>query len=172
MFDGKVNYITAGMALVFLMLLGRFAYMQVVNHEYYDDLAQDMRTSITLLEPQRADIVLRDGTVVAHTESVWDVYLDYDQFANPRTMLQRAHASPSRYDTDAVEDFIDHKLTPVQDAKLAGPSGRRRWFLYWQLRQDPVAQHDLDVCAQRLCLITGMTRGELDIKLNQLEAEV
>lgn len=172
MFEGKINYITAGMALVFLLLLGRFAYMQVVNQEYYDDLAQEMRTSVTLLEPQRADIVLRDGTVVAHTESVWDIYLDYNEFANPRSMLQRAHASPGRYDAAAVEEFLSNKLMPVQEADLPGPASRRRWFLYWQLRKDPVARHDLDVCAQRLCLVTGLTRGELDAKLKQLENEV
>lgn len=171
-FEAKVNYITAGMALVFLLLAGRFLFMQVVNHAYYEGLAQDMRTSITLLEPQRADIVLRDGTVVAHTESVWDVYIDYEKFADPRTMLQRAHASPSRYDAEAVKDFIENRLTPVQEAELPGPSGRRRWFYYWQLRNDPVARHDLEVCAQRLCLVTGMTRGELDLKLGLIEQEV
>lgn len=172
MFEAKINYITAGMALVFLLLAGRFMFMQVINHDYYENLAQDMRTSITLLEPQRADIVLRDGTVVAHTESVWDIYLDYEKFADPRSMLQRAHASPTRYNPEAVQDFLKNRLKPVQDAELAGPSGRRRWFYYWQLRQDPVAQHDLEVCAQRLCLITGMTRGELELKLQLIEHEV
>ncbi|MCB9893650.1 MAG: hypothetical protein H6839_04300 [Planctomycetes bacterium] len=172
MFESKVNYITAGMALVFLLLLGRFAYMQVVNHEYYEGLATEMRTSITLLEPQRADIVLNDGTVVAHTESVWDIFLDYQKFADPRGMLQRAHASPSRYDAAEVQSFLEDKLKPVQEASLAGPSGRRRFFLYWQLRKDPAARHDLDVCAQRLCLVTGLTRGELDLKLSQIEVEV
>lgn len=172
MFEAKVNYITAGMALVFLLLAGRFLFMQVINHEYYENLAQDMRTSVTLLEPQRADIVLRDGTVVAHTESVWDIYIDYEKFADPRSMLQRAHASPTRYDPAAVQDFIENRLNPVQDAELPGPSGRRRFFYYWQLRNDPVARHDLEVCAQRLCLITGMTRGELDLKLALIEQEV
>jgi penicillin-binding protein 2 len=172
MFESKVNYITAGMALVFLLLLGRFAYMQVVNHEYYSDLAQEMRTSITLLEPQRADIVLKDGTVIAHTESVWDIYLDLEKFADPRTMQQRAHAAPTRYDAALVNSFVTERLKPVQEAELAGPSGRRRFFLYWALRRDPVAMHDLEVCAQRLCLVTGLTRGELDLKLQQVWAEV
>ncbi|MCG3183108.1 MAG: hypothetical protein ICCCNLDF_01192 [Planctomycetes bacterium] len=172
MFESKVNYITAGMALVFLLLLGRFAYMQVVNHGYYTDLAQEMRTSITLLEPQRADIMLKDGTVVAHTESVWDIYLDLEKFADPRSMQQRAHAAPSRYDQSAVEQFVNRRLKPVQEAELAGPTGRRRFFLYWALRRDPVAMHDLEVCAQRLCLVTGLTRGELDLKLQQVWTEV
>ncbi|MCB9934393.1 MAG: hypothetical protein H6840_01780 [Planctomycetes bacterium] len=172
MFESKVNYITAGMALVFLLLLGRFAYMQVVNHEYYTDLAQEMRTSITLLEPQRADIVLKDGTVIAHTESVWDIYLDLEKFADPRTMQQRAHAAPARYDAALVESFVNERLKPVQDAALAGPSSRRRFFLYWALRRDPAARHDLEVCAQRLCLVTGLTRGELDLKLQQVWTEV
>jgi cell division protein FtsI/penicillin-binding protein 2 len=171
-FEAKVNYITAGMALVFLLLLGRYAYMQVFAHDYYAGLAQDMRTNIALLEPQRADIVLRDGTVVAHTESVWDIYIDYEAFADPRGMLQRAHASPSRYDPAAVESFLRDRLAPVQQASLPGPSGRRRFFYYWQLRQDPAAVHDREVCIQRLCLVTGLTRGELELKLQPIETEV
>lgn len=172
MYESKLNYLTAGMALVFLLIAGRFAYMQVFAHDYYSQLAADMRTSVTLLEPQRADIILRDGSVVAHTESVWDIYLDFEQFADPRTMQRRAHAAPARYDTRAVQAFVDGKLKPLQEATLKGPSARRRWFLYWQLRQDPVARHDFEVCAQRLCLVTGLSRGELDLKLGQLELEV
>lgn len=172
MFQTKINYITAGMGLAFLILLGRFAHMQVIDYDRYEGQALEMRTSITLLEPQRADIVLRDGTVVAHTESVWDVYLDYESFADPRTIARRAHASPRRYDIADVNEFVNERLNPVKDAELKGPTGRRRFFLYWRLRNDPVAQHDFEVCAQRLCLVTGMSRGALDLKLQQIEAEV
>jgi cell division protein FtsI/penicillin-binding protein 2 len=117
------------MALVFLVLLGRFAYMQVLAHDYYANQAEQMRTGLDLLWPPRSDIVLRDGTVVAHTESVWDIYLDLEAFADPRTLPLRAHVSDKFYDQDAVAEFVHDRLDPVQEASLAGPSGRRRWFL-------------------------------------------
>ncbi len=172
MYERKLNYLTAGMALVFLILLGRFAYMQVFAHEYYAEQAEQMRTGMTLLTSQRSDVVLRDGTVVAHTESVWDIYLDLEAFADPRTLKLRAHLSPQMYDLEAVQNFLAERLEPLQQAALPGPSGRRRWFLNWQLREDPVARADFELCAQRLCLVTGLTRGELDAKLQLLAAEV
>ncbi|MCC7509579.1 MAG: hypothetical protein IT464_09405 [Planctomycetes bacterium] len=160
------------MALVFLVLLGRFAYMQVVAHDYYTGQAEHMRTSIALLEPHRADIVLRDGTLVAHTETVWDVYIDLEAFADPRTLPLRRHVSPRHYDAGTTQAFVDGPLKAVQEAELPSPASRRRWFLNWRLRQDPVARADFELCAQRLCMVTGLTRAELDQKLNLLATEV
>lgn len=171
-FENRLNYITAGMALVFLLLLGRFAYMQVLAHDYHAAQADQMRTGVTLLEPQRAPIQLRDGTVVAYTETVWDIYLNLEDFSDPRSLPLRAHLSPRHYDTDEVERFIETRLNAVREVTLPGPSGRRRWFLNWQIRQDPVARADFELCAQRLCLITGLTRAELDAKLELLAGEV
>lgn len=160
------------MALVFLVLLGRFAYMQVVAHDYYAAQAEQMRTAYALLEPQRAPILLRDGSVVAHTETVWDVYLDLEAFADPRTLPLRAHTSPLHYDAEASREFIEQRLKPLAGADLPSPASRRRFFLSWRMRQDPVARADFELCAQRLCMLTGLTRAELDIKLHYLVAEV
>jgi cell division protein FtsI/penicillin-binding protein 2 len=171
-FENRLNYFAAGMALVLLLLLGRFAYMQVVSHDYYADQAEQMRTGITLLEPQRASILLRDGTEVARTETVWDVYLNLEEFADPRTLALRAHLSPAHYDTDAVNEFIRQRLTAAREAPLPGPASRRRWFIYWQLRQDPVARADFELSVERLCLILGLPRAELDFKLELIAREV
>lgn len=172
MFENKLNYITAAMALGLLLLLGRFAYMQIVAHDRYTDQGEQMRTSMTLLEPQRAEIRLGDGTVVARTESVWDLYLDLEAFADPRSLAQRAHLSPGQYDAQAVAAFVRDRLDPVLKAQLPSPSGRRRFFLLWALRQDPVARRDFELCASRLCLATGLPRADFDAAIAQVCAEI
>lgn len=172
MFENKLNYITAGMALGLLILLGRFAYMQVVAYDHYAGQAESMRTGLALLPSQRADIRLADGRVIARTESVWDIYLDFEKFADPRTLAQRAHLSPDRYDAQAVQEFIEGKLQPVLQAGLPSPGGRRRFFMFWALRADPVMQADFELCAQRLCLATGVPRADFDAQYALVRDEV
>jgi cell division protein FtsI/penicillin-binding protein 2 len=171
-FENKLNYLTAGMALGLLLLLGRFAYMQVVAHDRYAGQSESMRTSMGLLEPQRAEIRLADGTVVARTESVWDVYLDLEAFADPRTLARRAHASPERYDGRAVSEFVTARLEPVLKTELPNPASRRRFFLLWALRGDPVARADYELCAARLCLVTGVPRADFDAQVATVWQEV
>jgi cell division protein FtsI/penicillin-binding protein 2 len=172
MFEAKLNYLTAGAALVVLLLLGRFAWLQLIQHDQHIANAEQMRTGASLLEPQRADIILRDGTVVAETVSVWDIYLDLEAFADPRTIALRAHASPTRYDTQAVDEFTGARLEPVLKGSLPGPASRRRLLLSWLLRHDPVSRQDFEICAQRLCLVTGLPRAVFDQKVAQIQTEV
>lgn len=172
MFENKLNYLTAAMALGLLLLLGRFAYMQVVAYDRYAGQSEQMRTSMGLLESQRGEIRLADGTVIARTESVWDVYVDLEAFADPRTLARRAHASPEKYDQASVAAFVRDRLEPVQRAELPNPSGRRRFFLLWALRNDPVARNDFELCAARLCLITGLPRADFDLQVATVRAEV
>lgn len=53
----------------FLVLAGRFAYLQVVQHEYYQTKAEDNRISVVPLPPNRGLIVDRNGAVLARNES-------------------------------------------------------------------------------------------------------
>ncbi|MHC4840551.1 MAG: hypothetical protein ACYTDT_06245, partial [Planctomycetota bacterium] len=172
MFHAKLNYLTAGMALVFLMLVGRFGFMQVSAHEKYADQAANMRTSATLLPPHRAEIVLKDGSVVAHTESVWDIYIDLEAFASPMTLALRAHHNPERYANVDITEFNSEILPAITEATLNGPSSRRRFFLLWQLRKHPVAKHDFEVCANRLCMATGISRPDFDRQIGLVMREV
>ena len=172
MFENKLNYLTAAMALGLLLLLGRFGYMQVVAHDHYAGQAEAMRTGMTLLEPQRAEIRLAGGQLVARTESVWDVYLDLERFADPRGIARRAHFAPAHYDAAAVQAFVDGPLKAAQDAALAAPSARRRFFLLWKLREHEVCRRDFELCTARLCLVTGVTREDLEAQVAQVYAEV
>jgi len=55
--------------LAFMALLARFAYLQLVQHEYYNTKAEDNRISIVPLAPNRGLIVDRNGVVLARSYS-------------------------------------------------------------------------------------------------------
>ncbi|HEV2009351.1 MAG TPA: penicillin-binding protein 2 [Burkholderiales bacterium] len=57
--------------LMFLLLLGRFFYLQVIQHEHYATLAEANRISIVPIVPNRGIIVDRNGVVLAHNYSAY-----------------------------------------------------------------------------------------------------
>ena len=63
----------AGMVVLaaFAVLLLRFVYLQVVQHEYYHTKAEDNRISIVPIAPNRGNIVDRGGVVLARNYSAY-----------------------------------------------------------------------------------------------------
>src|SRR3989339_607174 len=51
------------------ILLARFAYLQVVRHDYYQTLAENNRISVVPIVPNRGLILDRNGVVLAHNYS-------------------------------------------------------------------------------------------------------
>jgi penicillin-binding protein 2 len=64
--------VSAGLVLfVFFMLIIRFFYLQVIQHEYYHTLAENNRISIVPIIPNRGLILDRNGAVLAHNYSAY-----------------------------------------------------------------------------------------------------
>ncbi|MCR4299197.1 MAG: penicillin-binding protein 2 [Gallionella sp.] len=62
--------ISIGFVLVLLViLLARFAYLQVVRHDHYQTLAESNRISVVPIVPNRGLILDRNGLVLAHNYS-------------------------------------------------------------------------------------------------------
>ncbi len=63
----------AGMVVVaaFAILLTRFAYLQVVQHDYYQTKAEDNRISIVPIAPNRGNIVDHNGVILARNYSAY-----------------------------------------------------------------------------------------------------
>ena len=57
--------------LMILVLLARFFYLQVIQHEHYNTLAEANRISIVPIAPNRGIIVDRNGVVLAHNYSAY-----------------------------------------------------------------------------------------------------
>ena len=59
----------------FAVLFGRFFYLQVIEHQYYDTKAEDNRISIVPIQPNRGLILDRNGVVLARNYSAYTLEL-------------------------------------------------------------------------------------------------
>lgn len=64
-FRFRIVIAAAVVVLAFSVLIGRFVYLQVFQHEYYTTRAEDNRISLVPIPPNRGVIVDRNGTVLA-----------------------------------------------------------------------------------------------------------
>ncbi|WP_306603056.1 penicillin-binding protein 2 [Azonexus sp.] len=57
--------------LAFLILFGRFFYLQIIQHEYYATRAESNRISLVPIMPNRGNIVDRNGVIMARNYSAF-----------------------------------------------------------------------------------------------------
>jgi penicillin-binding protein 2 len=70
-FRFRLAIASALVVLAFLTLIGRFFYLQVLQHDYYTTRAEDNRISLVPIVPNRGVIVDRSGTVMARNYSAF-----------------------------------------------------------------------------------------------------
>jgi penicillin-binding protein 2 len=66
----------------FAILFGRFFYLQVIQHQYYDTRAQDNRIAIMPIPPNRGLILDRNGVVLARNYSAYTLELTLSKIAD------------------------------------------------------------------------------------------
>src|SRR5229473_8595704 len=66
----------------FTVLFGRFFYLQVIQHQYYDTKAEDNRISIVPDPPNRGLILDRNGVVLARNYSAYTLELTFSKIAD------------------------------------------------------------------------------------------
>jgi penicillin-binding protein 2 len=66
----------------FAILFGRFFYLQVIQHQYYDTKAEDNRISIVPDPPNRGLILDRNGVVLARNYSAYTLELTLSKIAD------------------------------------------------------------------------------------------
>lgn len=67
---------------LFLLLLARFVYVQVVQHEHYMTLAEQNRISIVPIVPNRGLILDRNGAVLAHNYTAFTLEITPSKIGN------------------------------------------------------------------------------------------
>jgi penicillin-binding protein 2 len=70
-FRFRLAVAATAVVLAFLVLIGRFVYLQVIQHDYYTTRAEDNRISLVPIVPNRGVIVDRSGTVLARNYSAF-----------------------------------------------------------------------------------------------------
>src|SRR6266853_1499061 len=66
----------------FTVLFGRFFYLQVIQHQYYDTKAEDNRISIVPKPPDRGLIFDRNGVVLARNYSAYTLELTFSKIVD------------------------------------------------------------------------------------------
>ncbi len=164
MFNAKLNYLVCGFALAFLILLGRCFYMQVVNYDEHEAQAEAVRRRVELLGPARARIYTADGVLVAQTETVWDVFIDWNEFAAPATRAMREQKGSGTILPQ------DGRMEP--DPALPAPASRRRFLLNWKARASEESQRDLAASIEQLSLLSRVPREEIAARFELVAREV
>jgi len=75
-FHGRLIAAGAIVLAAFAILFGRFLYLQVLQHSYYDTKAEDNRISIVPVPPNRGLITDRNGIVLARNDSAYTLEID------------------------------------------------------------------------------------------------
>jgi penicillin-binding protein 2 len=70
-FRWRLGIAAAGAVLLFTLLVGRFFFLQVVQHDHFQTLAENNRISIVPVAPNRGLILDRNGIVLAHNYSAY-----------------------------------------------------------------------------------------------------
>jgi penicillin-binding protein 2 len=83
--------VLAALATLFL----RFAYLQVIQHGYYQTRAEDNRISVVPITPNRGNIIDREGAVLARNYSAYTLEISPSKVRNTETTI------------DELEKFID-----------------------------------------------------------------
>jgi penicillin-binding protein 2 len=82
---------TAGVLVLiaFGVLLGRFVYLQLIHHAYYQTKAEDNRISVVPLPPNRGLILDRNGTVLARNHPAYTLEIRMDRVANLDALIDQ-----------------------------------------------------------------------------------
>jgi penicillin-binding protein 2 len=70
-FRFRIAFAAGAVVLAFAILIGRFFYLQVIQHDYYTTRAEDNRISLVPITPNRGVILDRNGTILARNYSAF-----------------------------------------------------------------------------------------------------
>ncbi len=73
----RVNFLRAIILLCFLVLFGRYAYLQIIEYDYYLDLSDNNRTYGESIPPNRGEILDRNGITLATNVPVVSLISSY-----------------------------------------------------------------------------------------------
>ncbi len=88
-FNRRIAIAGGFVLLCFAILLGRFFWLQVIQHDYYQTRAEDNRISLVPITPNRGLIVDRHGEVLARNYSVYTLEITPTQVPDLEATIDR-----------------------------------------------------------------------------------
>ncbi len=86
-FRFRVGFAVVFVLLTFALLIGRFIWLQVIQHEVYRTRAEDNRIALIPIVPNRGVITDRNGVVLAHNYSAFTLEITPSQAGNLETTI-------------------------------------------------------------------------------------
>ena len=81
-FRFRIFFAASAVAVAFAILIGRFIFLQILQHEYYTTRAEDNRISLVPTPPNRGIIMDRNGTVLARNYSAFTLEITPSKIEN------------------------------------------------------------------------------------------
>jgi len=78
-FRFRLGFAAVAVLLAFLLLIGRFVWLQIVQHDFYSTRAEDNRIALIPIVPNRGVITDRNGVVLAHNYSAFTLEITPSQ---------------------------------------------------------------------------------------------
>ncbi|MBT9522785.1 MAG: penicillin-binding protein 2 [Dechloromonas sp.] len=78
-FRFRLGIAAIGVLLAFGLLLGRFVWLQIIQHDFYQTRAEDNRIALIPIVPNRGVITDRNGVVLAHNYSAFTLEITPSQ---------------------------------------------------------------------------------------------
>lgn len=88
-FRSRVILAACLVTIAFFILLARFAYLQIVRHEYYQTRAEDNRITLVPIVPNRGIIYDRNGVVLARNYSAFTLEITPSKVENLDETIER-----------------------------------------------------------------------------------
>lgn len=132
-FTNRIGFAIFFILLLFLLLIARMGYLQLINHEQYLGMAEGNRVSVEPIAPERGKIYDRNMTLLADNKPVFSLIFHKEHIKNIEQTLDQLQQIIPSIPESALANFkdqfktlsrykptrINHRLTEEEAAKFA-----------------------------------------------------
>lgn len=181
-FRFRIAFAAGAVLLSFLLLIGRFIYLQIVQHDYYVTRAEDNRISLVPIPPNRGVIVDRNGVILARNYSAFTLEItpskveDLEATIDGLSTIIEIQAKDRRRFKKLMEESKSFESLPIRtrlnDQDVARFAANRYRFPGVEVKARLFRQYPLgSLASHALGYINRINKTDLaDIERNDQEA--
>jgi penicillin-binding protein 2 len=172
-FRFRIAFAASVVALAFTLLICRFVYLQIIQHDYFTTRAEDNRISLIPIPPNRGVILDRNGTVLARNYSAFTLEItpaivpDLDTTIEGLSKLIEIQLKDKRRFRKLLEESKTFESLPIRtrlsDEEVAKFAANRYLFPGVEVKARLFRQYPMgDVAAHALGYINRINRADLE----------
>lgn len=85
----RLGYLLVGIAVIFVLLLSRTWYLQIIKGRFYQEQSKNNRVRVVYIQPQRGRILDRNGELVVNNVASFNLYIVMEDVPDPKALLDR-----------------------------------------------------------------------------------